>query len=136
MKLLGNVLFYSFIAFLLYCAYAFVFTSDDAITIERLQAEAAEPYTLRNIDIAAIEALKDEPKIKSIYHTKGILYVGVYDDDTPRHGYAGYVCQVLNDYHSSFDEVRVVRFNSSEDPESLGKFGVLLGREYCDFKKR
>mgnify|MGYP003125649130 CR=1 FL=1 len=56
----------------------------------------------------ATATLKREPKIKDLTWTGPMLYVGVLDDGSPRHGYAMYVCEVLRDFGSPAKVVHVM----------------------------
>lgn len=80
----------------------------------------------------ALEALKSEPKIKDVLITDAnVLYASVIDDGTNRDGYAEYVCQVLSDYSTSVKKVKIIKFNSSNDPDRDNAYGVLLGEATC-----
>jgi hypothetical protein len=79
-----------------------------------------------------LELVKSEPKVKDAVITDAdVLYVGVLDDGTRRNGYAEYLCQLLKDNNSSIDRVKVVRFNSHNDPNKDNAYGVLLGESWC-----
>ncbi len=85
-----------------------------------------------NID-AALEALKKEPKILDLTLTDAnVLYISVKDDGTRRDGYAGYVCQVLDDHGVTGKRVKIIKHRSQNDPNKDNAYGVLLGEQWCD----
>ena len=65
----------------------------------------------------AIEEIRKEEKVKEALITEAnVLYVSVLDDGTRRDGYAQYLCEVLKDFNTSVKRVKVVEFNSTNDP--------------------
>ncbi len=79
-----------------------------------------------------LEVVNAEPKVKDAVITDAnVLYVGVIDDGTKRDGYAEYLCQVLKDNQSDISRVKVVRFNSHNDPDKDNAYGVQLGEAWC-----
>jgi len=82
----------------------------------------------------ALEEISREPKVKEAMITDAnVLYVTVEDDGTRRDGYAGYLCEVLNDHKATPKMVKVVKVNSSKDPDADNAYGVLLGEMNCEF---
>lgn len=82
----------------------------------------------------ALEEIRKEPKVKEALITDAnVLYVTVEDDGTRRDGYAGYLCEVLNDHKATTKWVKVVKVNSSKDPDADNAYGVLLGEMNCEF---
>lgn len=80
----------------------------------------------------ATKAIIDEPKIiDAVITDANILYASVYDDGTRRDGYASYLCEVLGDYSTSVNRVKIVKAYSSKDPNADNAYGVLLGECYC-----
>jgi hypothetical protein len=96
----------------------------------------AEPPT------EAIEAAKSaigaEPKVKDFTYQPGQVvewHVGVLDDGSPRHGYAGYICQVLAEHGASTarTHVRVVDIVKVSQGENFRS--ASLGHVACsDFR--
>jgi len=82
----------------------------------------------------ALDEIRKEPKIKeAIITDANILYVTVEDDGTRRDGYAGYLCEVLNEHKATTKWVKVVKVNSSQDSNADNAYGVLLGEMNCEF---
>lgn len=82
----------------------------------------------------ALEEIRKEAKVKeAIITDANVLYVTVEDDGTRRDGYAGYLCEVLNDHKATAKTVKVVKVNSSKDPDADNTYGVLLGEMNCEF---
>jgi len=80
----------------------------------------------------ALDTILAEPKVKDAVITDAdVLYASVLDDGTRRDGYAEYLCQVLGDYKTSVKRVKVVKYNSTNDPDMDNAYGVLLGEATC-----
>ncbi len=81
----------------------------------------------------ALETILAEPKVKDAVITDAdVLYASVLDDGTRRDGYAEYLCQVLGDYKTTVKRVKVVKYNSTKDPDRDNAYGVLLGEATCE----
>lgn len=98
--------------------------------------EKTEPTTgnepAENID-AALEAIKKEEKVLDLTLTEAdVLYISVQDDGTRRDGYAGYICQVLDEYGVRGKRIKIVKHGSQNDPKRDNAYGVLLGEQWCD----
>ncbi len=79
-----------------------------------------------------LQVIQSDKKIKDATITSAdVLYVSVVDDGTRRDGYAEYLCQVLKDNQSTVGRVKVIKVNSSKDPNRDNAYGVLLGESYC-----
>lgn len=79
-----------------------------------------------------LEAVRKEPKVKEAIITDArVLYVSVIDDGTKRDGYASYLCELVREYGSNVNMVKVVKVNSIKDPNRDNAYGVLLGEAYC-----
>jgi hypothetical protein len=118
MKLLSNVVFYLFIAFLLYAIYGAIFP--------------AESSGLTAGDKKALELIIDEPKVIDATITSvGVLYATVLDDGTRRDGYAAYLCEVLKEHGSNANRVKVVQHNTTKHPDKDNAYGILLGSNRC-----
>ncbi len=84
-------------------------------------------------NIAALEEIQKELKIKeAIITDSNVLYVSVEDDGTKRDGYADYLCEILRNNSATTNWVKVVKVNSSEDPNSDNAYGILLGESHCE----
>lgn len=82
---------------------------------------------------AALELIKQEPKVKEAIITDvNVLYVSVVDDGTNRDGYASYLCEILREKKAAAKRVKVVKVNSTNDPNRDNAYGVLLGESYCN----
>ena len=85
-----------------------------------------------NGNTEALELIKKEPKVKeAIITDANILYVSVDDDGTKRDGYASYLCEILREKKAKARTVKVVRVNSTNDPNRDNAYGVLLGKSNC-----
>ena len=81
----------------------------------------------------ALTEIQKEPKIKeAIITDANVLYVSVEDDGTKRDGYAEYLCEILKEHKATTNWVKVVKVNSSKDPNSDNAYGVLLGEAHCE----
>jgi len=82
-----------------------------------------------NDDLLA--SIKSEPKVKDAVITDAnVLYVSVIDDETNRNGYAEYICEVVKDFNTNVNRVKVVKYNSSNDSGS-NAYGTVLGQSWC-----
>ena len=80
----------------------------------------------------ALELIKKEPKVlEAIITEANVLYVSVVDDGTRRDGYASYLCEILREKKALADRVKVVKHNSTNDPNKDNAYGVLLGESWC-----
>lgn len=96
-------------------------------------AKKTNPKDMLNNKLA-LDEIRKEPKVKdAIITDANVLYVTVEDDATRRDGYAGYLCEVLNDHKATAKMVKVVKVNSSKDPDADNAYGVLLGEMNCEF---
>ena len=83
-------------------------------------------------DKTAIEEIRKEPKvIEALLTDANVLYVSVMDDGTRRDGFAVYLCQIIKEHNSTINCVKVVKVNSTKDPNRDNAYGVLLGESYC-----
>ena len=81
----------------------------------------------------ALEEIRKEPKVKeAIITDANVLYITVEDDGTNRDGYASYICEVLREKKATTNWVKVVKVNSTNDPNSDNAYGVLLGESHCE----
>jgi hypothetical protein len=81
----------------------------------------------------SLEEIRKEPKIKeAIITDSNILYVSVEDDGTKRDGYAEYLCGILKDHKATTNWVKIVKVNSSKDPNKDNAYGILLGEALCE----
>ena len=81
----------------------------------------------------ALEEIRKEPKVKeAIITDANVLYMTVEDDGTNRDGYASYICEVLREKKATTNWVKVVKVNSTNDPNSDNAYGVLLGESHCE----
>ena len=80
----------------------------------------------------ALREIKKEPKVKeAILTDANVLYVSVVDDGTSRNGYASYICEILREKNAVANRVKVVKVNSTNDPNRDNAYGVLLGESWC-----
>lgn len=80
----------------------------------------------------ALKAILSEPKVTdAIITDANVLYASVNDDGSNRDGYASYLCNVLIDFKSPVRTVKIVKTNSSKDPNKDNAYGVLLGQSDC-----
>jgi hypothetical protein len=81
----------------------------------------------------ALDVIKREPKVKEAIITEAnVLYVSVIDDGTRRDGFASYLCEILREKNAKADRVKVVKVNSTNDPNRDNSYGVLLGESWCN----
>jgi hypothetical protein len=79
-----------------------------------------------------LELINQEPKVKeAIITDSNVLYVSVEDDGTKRDGFANYLCELVKEKGSNIMLVKVVRVNSTKDPNRDNAYGVLLGEAVC-----
>jgi len=84
-------------------------------------------------NLIALKEIKQEAKIKEALITdSNVLYVTVDDDGTSRNGYAEYLCQLLKEYKATANWVKVIKVNSTKDPNKDNIYGVLLGESHCN----
>lgn len=84
-------------------------------------------------NVLALEEIRKEPKVKeAIITDANVLYIAVEDDGTNRNGYASYICEVLREKKATANWVKVVKVNSTNDPNSDNAYGVLLGESRCE----
>ena len=96
-------------------------------------SETSKPQDNSNNKLA-LDEIRKEAKVKEAMITDAdVLYVTVEDDGTRRDGYASYLCEVLNSYKATTKWVKVVKVNSSNDPDADNAYGVLLGEMNCEF---
>jgi hypothetical protein len=85
-----------------------------------------------NNKLALVE-IRKEPKVKeAIITDANVLYITVEDDGTNRDGYASYICEVLQEKKATTNWVKVVKINSTNEPNSDNAYGVLLGESHCE----
>ena len=78
-----------------------------------------------------LRSIKSEPKVKDATITDAnVLYISVIDDGTSRNGYAEYICEVVKDFNTNVNRVKVVKYNSSNDSGS-NAYGTVLGQSWC-----
>jgi len=79
-----------------------------------------------------LELINAEPKVKeAIITDSDVLYVSVEDDGTKRDGFANYLCELIKEKGSNIMLVKVVKVNSTKDPNRDNAYGVLLGEAVC-----
>ena len=79
-----------------------------------------------------LELINAEPKVKeAIITDSNVLYVSVEDDGTKRDGFANYLCELIKENGSNIMLVKVVKVNSTKDPNRDNAYGVLLGEADC-----
>lgn len=79
-----------------------------------------------------LELINAEPKVKeAIITDSNVLYVSVEDDGTKRDGFANYLCELIKEKGSNIMLVKVVKVNSTKDPNRDNAYGVLLGEAVC-----
>lgn len=79
-----------------------------------------------------LKLINEEPKVKeAIITDSNVLYVSVEDDGTKRDGFANYLCELINEKGSNIMLVKVVKVNSTNDPNRDNAYGVLLGEAIC-----
>jgi hypothetical protein len=91
---------------------------------------ASTPTTSNHNELLA--QVRKEPRIiEAIVTDANVLYVSVLDDGTRRDGYAAYLCEVLSDFNTDVDHVKVVKYNSHNDADRDNAYGILLGEYWC-----
>jgi len=86
----------------------------------------------RVLSEATMKAVKDSPVVKeAIYTDADVLYVSVIDDGTKRDGLADSFCQIIKNNGESAFKVKIVKYNSTNDPNRANAYGVLLGESTC-----
>ena len=94
-------------------------------------SESIKPQDEPNNKLA-LDEIRKEPKVKeAIITDANVLYITVEDDGTNRDGYASYICELLREKNASTNWVKVVKVNSTNDPNSDNAYGVLLGESHC-----
>uniref|UniRef100_UPI004048BAC1 hypothetical protein n=1 Tax=Algoriphagus sp. TaxID=1872435 RepID=UPI004048BAC1 len=79
-----------------------------------------------------LELINAEPKVKeAIITDSNVLYVSVEDDGTKRDGFANYLCELIKEKGSNIMLVKVVKVNSTKDPNRDNAYGLLLGEADC-----
>lgn len=79
-----------------------------------------------------LKLINSEPKVKeAIITDSNVLYVSVEDDGTKRDGFANYLCELIKEKGSNIMLVKVVKVNSTKDPNRDNAYGVLLGEAVC-----
>lgn len=79
-----------------------------------------------------LKLINGEPKVKeAIITDSNVLYVSVEDDGTKRDGFANYLCELIKEKGSNIMLVKVVKVNSTKDPNRDNAYGVLLGEAVC-----
>lgn len=102
----------------------------DSIKQKNTERGYVKPATNGNKE--ALTVILTEPKVKgAIFTDANVLYVDVLDDGSKRDGYASYLCEVLRDYNTSANRVKVVKASSHNDPNRDSAYGVLLGECWC-----
>jgi hypothetical protein len=94
--------------------------------------ESVKPQDKPN-NKSALEEIRKEPKVKeAIITDANVLYISVEDDGTNRNGYASYICEILREKQATTNWVKIVKVNSTNDPNSDNAYGVLLGESHCE----
>ncbi len=97
------------------------------------QTETVDKSSIENNNAKALEAIKTEPKVaEALITNANVLYVSVKDDGTRRDGYAEYLCQVLREYGSNVNRVKVTEVGTTKSPDRDNAYGILLGEAYCN----
>ena len=85
----------------------------------------------RNNAEALVEII-DQPNVLDATITEAnVLYAQVNDEGTNRNGYACSLCERLRKYNSTVLRVKLVKVNSSNDPNRDNAYGILLGECVC-----
>ena len=80
----------------------------------------------------ALKEIKKEAIIKEAIITEaGVLYASVVDDGTNRNGYASYLCEILREKNALATRVKIIKVNSTRDPNRDNAYGILLGESWC-----
>lgn len=80
----------------------------------------------------ALKLINAEPKVREAIITEAnVLYASVEDDGTNRDGYAAYLCEILREKKAKANRVKIVKVNSTNDPNKQNSYGVLLGESWC-----
>lgn len=94
--------------------------------------ESVKPQDEPNNKLA-LEEIRKEPKVKeAIITDANVLYISVEDDGTKRDGFASYICEMLREKQATTNWVKVVKVNSTDNPNSDNAYGVLLGESHCE----
>lgn len=81
---------------------------------------------------ALAEVRKESKVLEAMITDANVLYVSVVDDGTRRDGYASYLCELLRENNAKATRVKVVKVNSTNDPDRDNAYGVLLGESWCN----
>jgi nitrogenase molybdenum-iron protein alpha/beta subunit len=83
-------------------------------------------------NVNALKEIRKEAKVKEALITEaGVLYVSVVDDGTNRNGYASYLCEILREKNAEVNRVKIIKVNSTKDPNRDNAYGILLGESLC-----
>lgn len=88
--------------------------------------------TLAGNEKALAEIRKESKVFEAMITDADVLYVSVTDDGTRRDGYASYLCEILRENNTKATRVKVVKVNSTNDPNRDNAYGVLLGESWCN----
>jgi hypothetical protein len=83
----------------------------------------------------AIEYIKSSfsEKIIEAYLTDAnVVYVSVADNGVEQSRFAETLCNMLKEQKCTAQAVKVVKVNSTKDPNADNAYGVLLGEAYCN----
>ena len=106
--------------------YAFMSTNTKS------SANAISSITSYSNDETFLSIVRQEPKVReALITTARVLYVSVIDDGTRRDGYASYLCELVRENRANISRVKVVKVNSTNDPNKDNAYGVLLGESWC-----
>lgn len=111
----------------------FYFLSDD----DKNESSSIPSATVSGSTVGNEQALalirKEESKVfEAFISDADVLYVSVADDGTRRDGYASYLCEILRENQAKANRVKVVKVNSTNDPDRDNAYGVLLGESWCN----
>lgn len=116
-------------------AFIFIFIFLVTKNAKPAQADTASDKAAQDqrlVDEKVRDAIYQEKKVKEVLLTDAnVIYVSVLDDGTNRDGFAEYICQVAKEAGSQSNEVKVVKFGSTNSPQRDNAYGVLLGKARC-----
>jgi hypothetical protein len=85
-----------------------------------------------------LEALEDvktafgEKIQEAIITEANVLYVSVEDNGVDQTRFAETICNLLSKHNATTKMVKVVKVNSSNEPNADNAYGVLLGETFCE----
>lgn len=85
----------------------------------------------------AIQEIKDsygesERFVEVFLTDADVLYISVKDNGVDQSQFAQTICGVLRSNNATTKWVKIVKANSSNDPNADNSYGVLLGESHCN----